>query len=77
MASIGSTATTRAPKGTSCTRELAGARGEVEHVASGLDAEPLGDPGDRLVRIARTCTLVDLRGGREARFGRRVYLHDQ
>ena len=47
-------------------RELARARGEVEHVAPGPDAEPLGDPGHRLVRITGPCPLVDLGGGREA-----------
>ncbi len=53
-------------------RELARACGEVEHVASGPDAEPLRDPRHGLVRIARASSLVHLRGGGEAGFRRRV-----
>ncbi len=72
MASIGSTATIARPERDELPRELARARGEVEHVASRADAEPLRDPGHRLVRIAGPRPLVDLRGGREAGFGRRM-----
>ncbi len=52
--------------------ELARACGEVEHIAAGADAEPLRDPGHRVVRVARTRPLVDLGGRREAGFRRRM-----
>jgi hypothetical protein len=47
-------------------RELARAGAEVEHPRSRAEAEPLGDPADRLVGVRGPAALVDLRDGLEA-----------